>query len=101
MNYTQNANPNATSSELDAKVIVKHRTLNSFQLQILKNLYCQTVIDSMDYKSMEQFVYQTLQEDFDKCNQMEMKEEIELSFDSETYRELINSIGESEEEKYN
>ena len=101
MNYTQNANPNATSSELDAKVIVKHRTLNSFQLQILKNLYCQTVIDSMDYKSMEQFVYQTLQEDFDKCNQMEMKDEIELSFDSETYRDLLISIGESEEEKYN
>tara|TARA_B000000532_G_C18815397_1_gene383449 strand:- start:25 stop:330 length:306 start_codon:yes stop_codon:yes gene_type:complete len=101
MNYTQNANPNATSSELDAKVIIKHRTLNSFQLQILKNLYCQTIIDSMDYKDMEQFVYQTLQEDFDKQNQMEMKEEIELSFDSETYRELLNSIGESEEEKNN
>tara|TARA_B100000287_G_scaffold378112_1_gene380297 strand:- start:535 stop:840 length:306 start_codon:yes stop_codon:yes gene_type:complete len=101
MNYTQHANPNATTSELDAKVIIKHRTLNSFQLQILKNLYCQTIIDSMDYKDMEQFVYQTLQEDFDKQNQMEMKEEIELSFDAETYRELLNSIGESEEEKNN
>lgn len=101
MNSTQHANPNATTSELDAKVIIKHRTLNSFQLQILKNLYCQTIIDSMDYKDMEQFVYQTLQEDFDKQNQMEMKEEIELSFDAETYRELLNSIGESEEEKNN
>ena len=101
MNYSQTANPNATNSELDAKVIVKHRTLSSTELQILKNQYCDLIIDSMDYKSMEQFVYQTLQEDFDKCNQIEMKEEIELSFDDETYRDLINSIGENESTKYN
>ena len=50
---------------------------------------------------MEQFIYQTLQEDFDKCNQIEMKEEIELSFDDETYRDMLNNISESEEEKYN
>ena len=36
MNYSQTANPNATNSELDAKVIVTHRTLSSTELQILK-----------------------------------------------------------------
>ena len=77
------------------------RQLTSDQWGELIDQYVQLVVDSMDYKSMEQFVYQTLQEDFDKCNQMEMKDEIELSFDSETYRDLLNSIGEREEEKYN
>ena len=101
MNYSQTANPNATNSELDAKVIVTHRTLSSTELQILKNHYCDLILDSMDIKSMEQFIYQTLQEDFDKCNQIEMKEEIELSFDDETYRDMLNNISESEEEKYN
>ena len=101
MNYRQTANPDATNSELDAKVIVTNRTLSSTELQILKNNYCQLILDSMDFKSMEQFVYQTLQDDFDKQNQIEMKEEIELSFDDETYRDLLNNISESEEEKYN
>ena len=101
MNYSQTANPNATNSELDAKVIVTHRTLSSTELQILKNQYFDLILDSMDIKSMEQFIYQTLQEDFDKCNQIEMKEEIELSFDDETYRDMLNNISESEEEKYN
>ena len=101
MNYSQTANPNATNSELDAKVIVTHRTLSSPELQILKNNYCDAIIDSMDLESMEQFIYQTLQDDFDKYNQIEMKEEIELTFDDETYRDMLNNISESESTKYN
>ena len=31
MTYSQKANPNATNSELDAKVIIKHPTLTSNQ----------------------------------------------------------------------
>ena len=96
MNYSQTANPNATNSELDAKVIVTHRTLSSPELQILKNSYCDAIIDSMDLESMEQFIYQTLQDDFDKYNQIELKEEIELTFDDETYRDMLHNIGESE-----
>ena len=101
MNYSQTANPNATNSELDAKVIVTHRTLSSPELQILKNNYCDAIIDSMDLESMEQFIYQTLQDDFDKYNQIELKEEIELTFDDETYRDMLNNISESELTKYN
>ena len=101
MNYSQTANPNATNSELDAKVIVTHRTLSSPELQILKNNYCDAIIDSMDLESMEQFIYQTLQDDFDKYNQIELKEEIELTFDDETYRDMLNNISESESTKYN
>lgn len=101
MNYSQTANPNATNSELDAKVIVTHRTLSSPELQILKNSYCDAIIDSMDLESMEQFIYQTLQDDFDKYNQIELKEEIELTFDDETYRDMLNNISEKELTKYN
>lgn len=101
MNYSQTANPNATNSELDAKVIVTHRTLSSPELQILKNNYCDAIIDSMDLESMEQFIYQTLQDDFDKYNQIELKEEIELTFDDETYRDMLNNISEKELTKYN
>jgi len=55
----------------------------------------------MDHKSMEQFIYQTLQDDYDKYNQIEMKEEIELTFDDETYRDMLNNISEKELTKYN
>ena len=94
--YRQIANPNATNSELDAKRIVKHRTLNPTELQILKNAYCNTILECMDYKHLETFVYNALQDDYSKYTQLEMKTEIECSFDDETYRDMLHNIGESE-----
>ena len=34
--------------------------------------YCELICDSMDWKSMEQFVHQTLMQDYEKYNQHEL-----------------------------
>ena len=92
MNYSQKANPNATNSELDAKIIITHNELTSAQKDKLVQQYVQLVVDSMDYKSMEQFVYNTLVEDYDVLSEIELKDEIRYSFDEETLVDIIDNL---------
>ena len=54
--------------------------------------YCELICDSMDYKSMEQFVYQTLIEDYSNLSHDELLEDIELSMDKDVLEELINNL---------
>ena len=69
--------------------------LTNEQLDELKEAYCELICDSMDWKSMEQFVFQTLQQDYEKYNQHEILEEIECSFDDVTLQELIDNLGDT------
>jgi len=75
-NYQQSANPNATNSELDAKVIVKQPKLNSFQLDEVVEQYAELVLDRMDMKDLEQYVYDSLQDYYGKMTQTELREHI-------------------------
>ena len=74
--YSQNANPNATNSELDAKVIVKQPKLNSFQLDEVVEQYAELVLDRMDMKDLEQYVYDSLSDYYGKMSQTELREHI-------------------------
>ena len=75
-NYQQSANPNATNSELDAKVIVKQPKLNSFQLDEVVEQYAELVLDRMDMKDLEQYVYDSLSDYYGKMSQTELREHI-------------------------
>ena len=75
-NYQQTANPNATNSELDAKVIVKVPDLNSLQLDEVREQYAEIVLDRMDYKDLEQYVYDSLSDYYGKMTQTELREHI-------------------------
>ena len=66
--------------------------LTNEQLDALKDAYCELCCDSMDWKSMEQFVYQTLQDDYAKYNQHELFEEIECTHDEDTLQELVDNV---------
>ena len=66
--------------------------LTNEQLDALKDAYCELCCDSMDWKSMEQFVYQTLQDDYAKYNQHEIFEEIECTHDEDTLQELVDNV---------
>ena len=90
--YRQSANPNATNSELDAKIIIKNRPLTSPQRDELIQQYVELCVDSMDYNSLEEFVRQTLVEDFDKLSDSELEDEIRYSFDEETLNDLVNNV---------
>ena len=50
--YRQDANPNATNSELDAKVIVKHPRLTHTQRDELIEQFVEIQVDSMDHQSL-------------------------------------------------
>ena len=92
MNYSQSANPNATNSELDAKRIITNKQLTSAQQNELIDQYVDLCVDSMDYKSLEEFVRNTLIDDFDKLTDNQLKEEISCSFDEEVLEDLINNV---------
>ena len=92
MNYSQSANPNATNSELDAKRIITHKQLTNAQKDELIEQYVELITDSMDVKTLEQFVRDTLTDDFNKLSQIELKDEIRYSFDEETLDELVDNV---------
>ena len=66
--------------------------LTNEQLDELKEAYCELICDSMDWKSMEQFVFDTLQDDYAKYNQHEIFEEIELTMCDVVLQELIDNL---------
>ena len=66
--------------------------LTNEQLYDIKEAYCELICDSMDYKSMEQFVFQTLMSDFENYNQDDIFDEIELTMDDVVLQELIDNL---------
>ena len=93
MNYSQQANPNPTNSEMDSKTIIKHPRLNDGQRDELIQQYVELCVDSMDYNSLEEFVRQTLTEDFEQIqSRHELIDGIRLSFDEETLNDLVDNV---------
>ena len=68
-------------------------TLTSEQKDELIELYVERIVDSMDIESLEQFVYNTLKDDFTALSNSELQDEIKYSFDEETLDELVNNVG--------
>ena len=98
---SQSARQNATNSELDAKKIVTHSGLTSAQKDELIAQYSQLIVDSMDVESLEQFVYNTLTDDYSKLSNSELKDEIKYTFDEETLEELVDNITATDPIVYN
>ena len=66
--------------------------LTSAQKDQLIEQYSQIVVDSMDFKSMEQFVYDTMVEFLEKLTDKELEEEIVLTNEQELYYELVDNV---------
>ena len=92
MIYSQKANPNATNSELDAKVIIKHPTLTSTQREDLVEQFVDIVVDGMDMKTLVQYVTDDLIHFYEnKCDDVELKEFID-NHDEDLYDELVDNV---------
>ena len=92
MTYSQKANPNATNSELDAKVIIKHPKLTSAQKEDLIEQFVEIVVDGMDIKTLVQYVSDDLIHFYEnKCDDVELKEFID-NHDDELYDELVDNV---------
>jgi len=92
MNYSQSANPNATNSELDAKVIITQPELTLTQKDELIEQYVELVVDNMDTKTLAQFVTDILKEEYNDYSDDELKCQIEATHDDELYNELVENV---------
>ena len=91
MTYSQKANPNATNSELDAKVIIKQSELTSNQRNEIAEQFAELVVDNMDTKDLVRYVYSDLMESYCKCTQNELEEYV-YNYDEELWEELVDNI---------
>ena len=92
MTYSQNANPNATNSELDAKKIVKNVQLNNDQFGELIEQFVEIQVDSMDHQSLYEWVTDILINDYDKLTDSELKERVDCYDDDGLYEELVDNV---------
>ena len=76
------------------------RQLTSPQWDELIQQYVQLVVDSMDHKSLEEFVIQTITQDLSEIESREaLCDEIQYTFDEETLDELIDNVTTQKEVK--
>ena len=66
-------------------------TLTNAQRDELISQYVQLVVDGMDYKSLEQYVYEAMVDYVDKLSDSEIKEEVD-NYDEELYDELVDNV---------
>ena len=91
MTYSQNANPNATNSELDSKRIITHKELTSAQRDKLIEQFVEIQTDSMDMDTMVEWIQDLLTNDYDKLTDSELKERVEC-YDEELFEELVDNV---------
>ena len=89
-NYSRTANPNATNSELDAKVIIKHPSLTNAQRDGVIEQFVELVVDGMDTKDLVRYVSEQLTEYYEDCSDVELKEFID-NHDEDLYDELVDN----------
>ena len=92
MTYSQNANPNATNSELDSKRIITHKELTSLQRDELIEQFVEIQIDSLDMDSLVELASEYITQSFDRLTDSEIKERIESLYDEELYEELVDNV---------
>ena len=92
MTYSQNANPNATNSELDSKRIITHKELTSAQRDELIEQFVELQTDSMDLDTMVEWIQDILTNDYDKLTDSELKERVDCFDDDGLYDELVDNV---------
>ena len=88
---TIKANPDATNSELDAKVIIQQPKLNDYQIDDIITQFVQLVVDGWDYKDLEQFATEQLTDWYSSFSSDELKERID-AHDEELCDELVDNV---------
>ena len=68
--------------------------LNDAQFEQLKELYVETIVDSMSMEDFRQFVINTYYDDFSNYTLSQLLEEIKYTLDEEFLDEMITTIKE-------
>jgi hypothetical protein len=67
-------------------------TLTFEQFDQLKRDYATLMLDSMDFKSMEQFVLDTIYDNLEMAKEDELKEDIKDLCGDDTLTDLLNNL---------
>ena len=62
------------------------------QLDKLKREYATLMMDSMDYKDMEEFIFNTIYENLEMAREDELKEDIKDMYGNDTLTDLLNNL---------
>jgi len=68
--------------------------LNDEQFEQLRNLYVETIVDSMSMKDLVQYVSEDMSKFVDTLSELETYEEIKYTLDEEMLDEFITTIKE-------
>jgi len=68
-------------------------TLTSTQFDELVSRYAEELVDKMDMKTMEQFVYDTIVQNVESLSESDLINEISLYFDEEDLSKMIQEVG--------
>lgn len=90
MTESRKANPNATNSELDAKVIIQHPNITSKQREDVIEQFVEIVVDGMDTKDLVRYVSEQLTEYYEDCTNIELKEFVD-NYDEDLFEELVDN----------
>ena len=91
MNYSQQANPNPTNSEMDSKTIIKSELTDS-QRDKLTSQFVELVVDQMDVKTLVQIVTDNLIDYHNEGSFGELKDAVICFQDEDLYDELVENI---------
>ena len=68
--------------------------LNDEQFEQLRNLYVETIVDSMSMEDLVQYVSEDMSKFVDKLSEIEVYEEIKYTLDEEMLDEFVTTIKE-------
>ena len=88
---TFNANPDATNSELDAKVIIQQPKLTESQIYDLVCQYVQIKVDRMSHSDLIEHVTENLTDWYSDFSLDELKDAIDVN-DEGLYDELVDNV---------
>ena len=67
-------------------------TLTNTQFDQLKREYAMLMMESMDFKTMEQFVFDTIYDNLEMVKEDELKEDIKDLCGDDTLTDLLNNL---------
>ena len=67
------------------------KKITSTQHNEIAEQFAELVVDGMDMKTLVQYVYDDLIEYYEKCDQEELKEQID-DYDEDLYDELVDNV---------
>jgi len=66
--------------------------MNQEQLNKLKENYANLIVDGMDMDTLVQFALDSLMNDMEKWDEVDVKEEVLYLYDDETWKDLQESV---------